>query len=321
MRITGCDLNARQQMIAVLDTETGELVEKALQHEGDSVRQLIRRTAEACACWDRGHQVDAVVSEVDGRAQDRLPGGSSGEDPGGRAAQAEARSAGRATASEAAGRKSLSSNLDAFGRATRPAAPSSLGADADATGQHRVDEVTRAERLGWTRMKTSDGCGESYAAAEGVFGQRAGCARTNQKPNQEPLDTAGVVRDVSLWLVRFGQGFDVWAEAHTPLRSGSVPLSWLFANLRQADLIATYASRGTRETRESKRGRMAAWMAPQGRPGVRPPLGKRPRSRCHSPRFASPTGRTRERRQGIGFEENTLTRVSARLQRLFSDDF
>jgi transposase len=27
-------------MIAVLDTETGELVEKTLQHEGDSVRQF-----------------------------------------------------------------------------------------------------------------------------------------------------------------------------------------------------------------------------------------------------------------------------------------
>ena len=40
MRILGYDLHARQQMIAVLDTETGELVEKTLQHEGDSVRQF-----------------------------------------------------------------------------------------------------------------------------------------------------------------------------------------------------------------------------------------------------------------------------------------
>lgn len=38
MRIIGCDLHARQQTIAMLDTETGELVERTLEHEGDGVR-------------------------------------------------------------------------------------------------------------------------------------------------------------------------------------------------------------------------------------------------------------------------------------------
>lgn len=40
MRIIGCDLHARQQTIAMLDTETGEVVEKTLEHEGDEVRKF-----------------------------------------------------------------------------------------------------------------------------------------------------------------------------------------------------------------------------------------------------------------------------------------
>jgi len=40
MRIIGVDLHARQQTIAMLDTETGELVEKRLEHEGEKVREF-----------------------------------------------------------------------------------------------------------------------------------------------------------------------------------------------------------------------------------------------------------------------------------------
>jgi transposase len=40
MRIIGVDLHARQQTIAMLDTETGELVEKTLEHEGEKVREF-----------------------------------------------------------------------------------------------------------------------------------------------------------------------------------------------------------------------------------------------------------------------------------------
>jgi transposase len=38
MRIIGCDLHARQQTIAMLDVETGELEERHIEHEGDQVR-------------------------------------------------------------------------------------------------------------------------------------------------------------------------------------------------------------------------------------------------------------------------------------------
>jgi len=35
MKIVGCDLHAKQQSIAMVDTETGEFIEKKLLHEGN----------------------------------------------------------------------------------------------------------------------------------------------------------------------------------------------------------------------------------------------------------------------------------------------
>ncbi len=40
MKIVGCDLQAKQQSIAMADTETGEFIEKKLLHEGNSVREF-----------------------------------------------------------------------------------------------------------------------------------------------------------------------------------------------------------------------------------------------------------------------------------------
>jgi transposase len=40
MRIIGCDLHARQQAVAMLDTTTGEVVSMTLKHEGDNVREF-----------------------------------------------------------------------------------------------------------------------------------------------------------------------------------------------------------------------------------------------------------------------------------------
>jgi len=40
MKIVGCDLHARQQTIAMVDTETGEFVERALSHEGNALREF-----------------------------------------------------------------------------------------------------------------------------------------------------------------------------------------------------------------------------------------------------------------------------------------
>ena len=40
VRIIGCDLHARQQTLAMLDTTTGEVVEVTLEHEADNVREF-----------------------------------------------------------------------------------------------------------------------------------------------------------------------------------------------------------------------------------------------------------------------------------------
>ena len=40
MRIIGCDLQARQQTVAMLDTKTGEVVKMTLTHEGSNVREF-----------------------------------------------------------------------------------------------------------------------------------------------------------------------------------------------------------------------------------------------------------------------------------------
>ena len=40
MRIIGCDLHARQQTLAMLDTMTGEVVNRTLMHEGNEVREF-----------------------------------------------------------------------------------------------------------------------------------------------------------------------------------------------------------------------------------------------------------------------------------------
>jgi len=40
MRIIGCDLHARQQTLAMLDTTTGEMVNLTLMHEGNGVREF-----------------------------------------------------------------------------------------------------------------------------------------------------------------------------------------------------------------------------------------------------------------------------------------
>jgi transposase len=40
MRIVGCDLHATQQTIAMLDCESGDIVERTLKHDGDTVREF-----------------------------------------------------------------------------------------------------------------------------------------------------------------------------------------------------------------------------------------------------------------------------------------
>jgi hypothetical protein len=64
MKIIGCDLHARQQTIAMVDTETGELIEKTLTHEGDAVREFYAGLEVPVVGGDRGHGRDAMVSRT-----------------------------------------------------------------------------------------------------------------------------------------------------------------------------------------------------------------------------------------------------------------
>jgi hypothetical protein len=40
MRMIGCDLRATRQTIAMLDCESGEVVERTLKHEGNTIRDF-----------------------------------------------------------------------------------------------------------------------------------------------------------------------------------------------------------------------------------------------------------------------------------------
>ena len=40
MTLVGCDLHSRKQQVAVLDTDTGEVLEQELRHEGDAVERF-----------------------------------------------------------------------------------------------------------------------------------------------------------------------------------------------------------------------------------------------------------------------------------------
>jgi hypothetical protein len=48
MRIIGCDLHARQQTLAMLDTTTGEVANLTLMHEGNNVREFILSFRSRC---------------------------------------------------------------------------------------------------------------------------------------------------------------------------------------------------------------------------------------------------------------------------------
>jgi hypothetical protein len=48
MRIIGCDLHARQQTVAMLDSSTGEVVKMTLTHEGNNRRSSIPSFRARC---------------------------------------------------------------------------------------------------------------------------------------------------------------------------------------------------------------------------------------------------------------------------------
>jgi len=51
MRIIGCDLHARQQTVAMLDTTAGELVKMTLKHEAPRCASFTQRFGDRCV-WE-----------------------------------------------------------------------------------------------------------------------------------------------------------------------------------------------------------------------------------------------------------------------------
>jgi hypothetical protein len=69
MRIIGCDLHARQQTLAMLDTATGEVMKTTLKHEGDSVREfyssLVRPVRVGIEAPSRGLRPTLGITAMD----------------------------------------------------------------------------------------------------------------------------------------------------------------------------------------------------------------------------------------------------------------
>jgi hypothetical protein len=57
MQIIGCDLHARQQTLAMLDTETRDVVNRTFTHEGHSVREFYSALPDRLS-WQRLPETD-----------------------------------------------------------------------------------------------------------------------------------------------------------------------------------------------------------------------------------------------------------------------
>ena len=87
MRIIGCDLHARQQTLAMLDTATGEVVDGDSDARRRQRAGVLFHASRSGARRDRSDGVDEVVFAPDGRTGNRLSGRSSGDDSSGRTAR------------------------------------------------------------------------------------------------------------------------------------------------------------------------------------------------------------------------------------------
>jgi transposase len=75
MKIVGCDLHARQQTIAMVDTETGEFVERTLSHEGNAAARVLRGLGRSSGGGHRSHGSNAVVFGAARRVGNPMPVG------------------------------------------------------------------------------------------------------------------------------------------------------------------------------------------------------------------------------------------------------
>ncbi len=66
MRLIECDLHGSQQSMAMLDRDTGAVIEKTLKHEGEAVREFYASIPPPVRRRDRSDGVDGMAPPVDG---------------------------------------------------------------------------------------------------------------------------------------------------------------------------------------------------------------------------------------------------------------
>jgi hypothetical protein len=76
--IIGCDLHTANQTIALLDRDTGEVVEHMLNHDGETVRAFYSALPKPAGGGHRSHGRDGLVRAVTGGAGNHLPTGARG---------------------------------------------------------------------------------------------------------------------------------------------------------------------------------------------------------------------------------------------------
>ena len=148
MKIVGCDLHARQQTIAMVDTETGEFTTKTLSHEGNAVRAFYAALEGPVVVGIEATGAMQWFLELLGRAGNPMPGGTSGEDPSERNPEAEARSEGCRVDMGTAHGRPLSGDSDALDRtaglANFAAGSAPVGEDASAIAAHLASDRTQS---------------------------------------------------------------------------------------------------------------------------------------------------------------------------------
>ena len=169
MRLIGCDLHASQQTIAMLDRDTGEVVEKTLKHEGEAVREFYAAIPPPVVVGiEATGSMGWFLRLMEELAIDVSRGASRG-DPQGGDAPAETRSTRCGAVAAAAGGGSVSGDLDAVDRAAGSAgvapAPPSMGAHADARAERAARDRAGARRAARPHAVESRGPGDARVVA------------------------------------------------------------------------------------------------------------------------------------------------------------
>ncbi len=177
--IIGCDLHTRYQQIAMVDTDTGELVERRLEHESGEARAFYAGLKGAVRVGIEATGHTAVVRGHAGGVGPRTVDGRCGEDSRGGGAQAEDGRAGRGASVGLVVYESISDDLAAVARGAGSAAtvvaPAEVGVDVgrgeepDACAGHgrrrlSEEEVVHRERTHRTGRTEAGSVGELSAA-------------------------------------------------------------------------------------------------------------------------------------------------------------